>query len=74
MKNKLVLVTFMTALVAMISGCSGKQAPDEFLVLKNAPLTLPPEYHLSPGDANEDLIDVNDPQAIAKRALFGEGQ
>ncbi|MDC0080787.1 DUF3035 domain-containing protein [Emcibacteraceae bacterium] len=70
-KNKvnltLVLVVFLTTLV----GCSGKSAPDEFLVLKNAPLSLPPEFYLTPGGPDADLDEVVEPQDIAKRALFG---
>lgn len=71
MRNKLILIA---AAAAFVTGCSGKNAPDEFLVLKNAPLAMPPGYHVSPGDGNDDLIEVIDPKVIAQRALFGQGQ
>lgn len=72
MKDKLLLTTVALLTVTLLSGCSGKNAPDEFMVLKNAPLTMPPEFHLTPGGPNEDLDEVIEPQEIAKRALFGE--
>ena len=54
-----------------LSAAAGKSAPDEFLVLKNAPLSLPPEFYLTPGGPDADLDEVVEPQDIAKRALFG---
>lgn len=54
-------LTFVPALAAMLAvgglaGCGGvgkslgfgKQSPDEFAVVRNAPLTLPPDYTLRP--------------------------
>lgn len=46
----------LLALVATLSACSGvgdalglgKTAPDEFAVMRSAPLTLPPDYQLRP--------------------------
>ncbi len=55
-----------------VSGCSSKNAPDEFMVLKNPPLALPPDYYLTPEGPYSDLDEVIDPQELAKRALFGE--
>lgn len=72
MKNKVILFAVCTGVLSMLAGCSGKQAPDEFMVLRNAPLVLPPDYFLTPGGRDSDLDEVVDPQVIAKRALFGE--
>lgn len=72
MKNKLHLTTVALFAVTLLTGCSGKNAPDEFMVLKNAPLSMPPGFHLTPGGPNEDLDEIIAPQDIAKRALFGE--
>lgn len=71
-KNKVILIAICVSAVSVLSACSSKNAPDEYMVLKSAPLSLPPEYYLTPGGPNEDLDEVNDPQGIAKRALFGE--
>lgn len=70
--NKMILSAICVAILMTLGGCSNKNAPDEYMVLKNAPLSLPPEYHLTPGGPNADLDEVTDPQEIAKRALFGE--
>mgnify|MGYP001946490086 FL=1 len=72
MKNKLILLSAFVGILTALSGCASKNAPDEFMVLKQAPLSLPPDYHLTPGGPNEDLDEVIAPQDIAKRALFGE--
>jgi hypothetical protein len=72
LKNKLVICLIGIGLMAALSSCSGKSPPDEFMVLKNPSLAIPPEFHLSPGSSTEDLDDVIAPQEIAKRALFGQ--
>jgi len=67
--------------VLALSGCGnkvkqqlglGRNSPDEFMVVKRAPLTLPPDYDLrAPGTAQsapqEDAVDQ------AKTALLGRG-
>lgn len=73
MNNKVKLMVSVFALATVLSGCSGKSAPDEFLVLKNAPLAMPPDYHMTPGGPTNDIDEAISPQVIAKRALFGEG-
>lgn len=72
LKNKAILIAVCVGVLSMVAGCSSKQAPDEFMVLRNAPLILPPDYYLTPGGRDSDLDEVIDPQVIAKRALFGE--
>lgn len=71
-KNKLILLSTLVGILTVLSGCSSKNAPDEFMVLKQAPLSLPPDFYLTPGGPNEDLDEVVEPQEIARRALFGE--
>ena len=58
-------------LALALSACGGKDAPDEFLVLKNPSLAVPPEYHLRP-PGDDDLADTYTPQELARQALFGE--
>lgn len=71
-KKNLIISGLGLTFLAILSGCSGKGAPDEYMVLRQAALSTPPEYHLTPNGPDEDLNDVIDPQEIAKRALFGE--
>ena len=51
-----VVTVLGAAVLSALGGCSGvseslgfaKQSPDEFAVVRNAPLTLPPDYTLRP--------------------------
>ena len=56
-----------------LSGCammSGKRvAPDEFAVVRNAPLIIPPDYTLAPPVAGTAAISPSD--ARPGRSLFG---
>jgi len=72
LRNKVILPLACVGLLAVLTSCSGKNAPDEYMVLKNQPLAVPPEFHMTPGGPTEDLDDVIAPQELAKRALFGE--
>jgi len=72
LKNKILTTIVGIAVMACLSACTSKSAPDEFMVLKKAPLVLPPDFHLTPDGPDSDLDEVVDPQAIARRALFGE--
>lgn len=69
--NKAILITASIAAVVLVSGCSNKHVPDEYMVLRNAPLALPPDFYLTPGGPDSDLDEIIDPQELAKRALFG---
>lgn len=71
-KNKIILTAVLASVTLVFSGCSNKNAPDEFMVLKNPPLAMPPDYHLTPDGPFSDLDDIIEPQEIARRALFGE--
>ena len=68
-KSKMIILTM--GILTILSGCASKNAPDEFMVLRKAPLFMPPDYYLTPGGPTDDLEDVVVPQEIAKRALFG---
>lgn len=58
MRNKLILSSLcVLALPALVGGCSNatkealgltKRSPDEFQVVSNAPLSMPPDYNLRP--------------------------
>ena len=67
-KNKAILIAVCVGGLSVLAGCSSKQAPDEFMVLRNAPLVLPPDYFVTPGGRDSDLDEAVDPQVIAKRA------
>ncbi len=51
--KKIVIILAVTALLGACSGMKKtlgieKEAPDEFMVMSRAPLSLPPEYNLRP--------------------------
>lgn len=59
--KKIVIILAVTALLGACSGMKKtlgieKEAPDEFMVMSRAPLSLPPEYNLRP---------VNDPSQVS---------
>jgi len=61
----------MLGAVGILASCSSNEGPDEFAVLKNPPLVVPPDYHLRPPGDESDVKGAFTPQEIAKRALFG---
>ena len=69
---------FITPLLLLpalaIGGCAalgGGGAPDEFLVVRNAPLIIPPDYTLTPPVAGTAAVSPADAQGQAIDALFG---
>ena len=58
-----------------LSGCAmlggGNRAPDEFAVVRNAPLIIPPDYSLTPPVAGTAAVSPTEAQAQAIEALFG---
>ncbi|MDG1020719.1 MAG: DUF3035 domain-containing protein [Emcibacteraceae bacterium] len=74
MRNNILIFAITVMTLGLLSGCSGKSSPDEFLILKNAPLSMPPDYHLTPSGPTSDIDEVVDPKIIAQRALFGVEQ
>lgn len=69
----------LVALAIGIGACSnirgqlgmGKNSPDEFRVVKSAPLVLPPDYTLRPPDPGAPRPQETSAQNKAKEALFG---
>ena len=68
------------ALALVLSGCSGvkeslglgKNAPDEFSVVKKAPLILPPDYKLRPPRPGAQRPTAVMPVDEARSAVFGK--
>ena len=58
-----------------LGGCAilggGNRAPDEFAVVRNAPLIIPPDYSLTPPVAGTAAVGPAEAQAQAIEALFG---
>ncbi len=79
MSKPLALVAILAAATAA-TGCASfsraigasKTTPDEFRVMTQAPLTLPPDYNLRPPRPGEARPQENDPATNAQAALFGE--
>lgn len=76
---KLALLTLAASTVAL-SGCASaskslgltKDAPNEFNILTNAPLIVPPEYNLRPPSPGESSLLDNYSQKAAREALLGD--
>ncbi len=65
----------LAATLLATSGCaaisSKRHAPDEFLVARNAPLVIPPDFSLAPPVAGTQGLSAGDAQQQAIDALFG---
>lgn len=78
--NKPITVLAVLAAAAAASGCASMQraigatrtAPDEFRVVTQAPLTLPPDYSLRPPRPGETRPEELQPSQDARAALFGQ--
>ena len=64
-------VLSIVALAAMTSGCLSSRTPDEFRVVRKAPLTVPPDYNLRPPAPGEARPQELLPDAQARVAVFG---
>ncbi|MGB6229455.1 MAG: DUF3035 domain-containing protein [Litorimonas sp.] len=68
------------ASLLVLSGCAStsrtlglsKDAPNEFNILTNAPLIVPPEYNLRPPAPGESSLTENYSQRTAREALLGD--
>jgi hypothetical protein len=75
------LLPFCLAAALLLPGCSsvkqelgiGRNSPDEFTVVKRAPLTLPPDYDLRPPTA-ESAPPAQDSANAARDAVLGHAQ
>jgi len=78
--NKPMTVLAVLAAATAASGCASmnralgaaRTAPDEFRVVTQAPLTLPPDYSLRPPRPGEVRPQELQPDAEARAALFGQ--
>ncbi|MBT5297365.1 MAG: DUF3035 domain-containing protein [Rhodospirillaceae bacterium] len=69
----------IAAFSAAVAGCEsakkafggGKRAPDEFVVYKRPPLSLPPSFGLRPPDANAQPPALTNTTNVAKSAMLG---
>lgn len=79
MTTKPIALMAVLAAAAAAGGCSGfsqaigagKVTPDEFRVVTQAPLTLPPDYNLRPPRPGEPRPQELQPTEEARAALFG---
>jgi hypothetical protein len=65
-----------SAAALLLGGCashgiSGRGRPDEFAVVRNQPLVIPPDYALAPPRAGDPAPQGADPRQEALQALFG---
>jgi type IV pilus biogenesis protein CpaD/CtpE len=65
----------LAASALLLAGCasgglSGRNAPDEYAVARNAPLVVPPDFALTPPRPGE-AAPATDSRAQAIQALFG---
>ncbi|HET9229946.1 MAG TPA: DUF3035 domain-containing protein [Vitreimonas sp.] len=78
--NKSMTVLAVLAAATAATGCasvnravgSARTAPDEFRVVTQAPLTLPPDYSLRPPRPGETRPEELQPSQDARAALFGQ--
>ncbi len=74
-------ITMLAALLAL-SACEGakkelgltRTAPDEFAVIKRAPLEMPPDYGLRPPQPGAPRPQESEPEIDAQNAVFGGEQ
>jgi hypothetical protein len=79
MTNRLLALTAAAALAATLAGCSSlrntfgieRGGPDEFTVVRHAPLTLPPDYNLRPPQPGVPRPQENSAQTQARSAVVG---
>lgn len=68
--RKVLTAALLIAAVA-VSGCVHGRTPDEFMVARNAPLIVPPDFNLAPPVAGTAGLSAGDAQQQAIDALFG---
>ena len=70
MRKVLTAAVLIAAFAA--SGCAThRRTPDEFMVARNAPLIVPPDFNLAPPVAGTAGLSASDAQQQAIDALFG---
>lgn len=79
MRSKAGRLLALAAIAASLGACSDirqlagvdKKAPDEFSVLRRAPLSVPPNFDLRPPQPGERAVPEIDPSKQAQVAVFG---
>jgi hypothetical protein len=79
MTNRLFALTAAAALAASLAGCSSlrntfgveRGGPDEFTVVRHAPLSLPPDYNLRPPQPGVPRPQESSPQVQARSVVVG---
>ncbi len=79
MKMKIASLLLMATVA--LAGCSSakekigltKKSPDEFSVVKRAPLSMPPDYGLRPPAPGAPRPQEQSPQEEARQTVFGSG-
>lgn len=68
----LVTLGLVAASAGLMGACSsGPRTPDEFRVVRKAPLTVPPDYNLRPPAPGSSRPQELEPDAQARIAVFG---
>lgn len=73
--NRLHAIALAAVSLTSLSGCAALQGtgtPDEFRVVRKAPLTIPPEYNLRPPAPGTSRPQELEPDAQARVAVFGK--
>ena len=81
-KNNILFMAMLFTAVLALPGCSdvkqelgvGRNSPDEFMVVKRAPLTLPPEYTLRPPSDPSEAQPAAQAATQAKTTLLGKAE
>lgn len=80
LRFRILLATFLLGLAPMVAGCeiaddlvSGTKSklPDEFQVMNQPPLSLPPDYGLQPPRPGAERPSRTEPTESARQAVFG---
>jgi hypothetical protein len=80
-KNKFSISCLLLASLISLGACSGtkeklgltKKTPDEFAVVRRAPLSMPPDYSLRPPTPGVERPQEQSPQVEARQTVFGAG-
>lgn len=62
---------FAATLMTGCAGLGGSNSPDEFRVVKKAPLVVPPDYNLRPPEAGSGVPFEVDPSRAGAASAFG---
>src|SRR6058998_2438380 len=69
--RKLLIATVIVAAAATTGCATNRRTPDEFMVARNAPLIVPPDFNLAPPVAGTAGLSAGEAQQQAIDALFG---